>query len=112
MQITITMHAHIQPSSTLTPQDLQTEQGVRQLAFFSHNDKYWAEQGYTYVGPATVTVEVPDMRDLVGNKVAALRQQEVAIRADATAKCTAIQSQIQSLLAIEHAPAKAEQAAS
>lgn len=110
MKITTAMHAYIHPGSTLTPEELQTEKGVRQLAFFGDDGKYWASLGYTYVGPATITVEVPNLRELVDNKVAALQQQEVAIRAEATAKCTAIQSQIQNLLAIEYAPAPGAQA--
>lgn len=109
MKITTTMYAHIQPGSTVMPQDLQTEKGVRSLAFFRDHDKYWAEQGYTYVGVAEVTVEVPDLRELVDHKVEALRQQEVSIRAEATAKCTAIEGQIQNLLAIEYTSAPVEQ---
>lgn len=106
MKVTTTLHAYLPKECYATPQDLHTENGVRQLSFFKDNDKYWAEQGYTYVGPATVTVEVPDLKALVENKVEALRQQEVAIRAEASAKCIAIEAMIQNLLAIEYTPAE------
>ena len=109
MKVTAQMHAYLPSHSKATPQDLQTEKGVKALAFFADNSKYWAEAGYTYIGQATVTVEVPDMRDLVNNKVASLREQAVAIRAEATAKCTEIEGQIQNLLAIEYAPSAPEQ---
>lgn len=113
MKVTTAMHAYIQPHNSINPQDLPTEKGVRSLFFTGNSsgssDKFWNEQGYTYVGQATVTVEVPDMHVLVDNKVEALRQQEVAIRAEAVAKCTAIQAQIQNLLAIEYTPVPAEQ---
>jgi hypothetical protein len=104
MKITTTMHAFIGQHAHVLPQELQTSDGLQKLSYFATDSKYWREQGYTYVGPATVTVEVPDVRALVDNKVEQLRQQEVAIRAKATAECTAIQTQIQNLLAIEYTP--------
>jgi hypothetical protein len=105
MKVTAKVHAYLPKSSDLTPQELQTEKGVNRMTFFASNDKYWSEMGYTYVGPAEVTVEVPDLREMVENKVAALREEMAATRAKATARCTEIESQIQNLLAIEYTPA-------
>lgn len=106
MQITTTMFAYLSPYNTLTPQDMQTPEGARRLHYVADQSKYWAEQGYTYVGEAEVTVEVPGMRELVESKVESLREQAAAIRAKATAECTVIDGQIQNLLAIEYTPAQ------
>lgn len=105
MKVTTTMHAYLAAHATLTPHQLQTPAGASQLTYVAAQSKYWAEHGYTYIGEAEVTVEVPDVRELVDNKIESLRSQAIAIRAEATAKCTAIEGQIQNLLAIEHTPA-------
>jgi hypothetical protein len=104
MKVTGEGHAYIGQYCTLTPQDLQEGKGLCELSFFSTKAEGREERGYTYIGPATVTVEVPDLRGLVDSKVEALRKQAVAIRAKATAECTEIESQIQNLLAIEYTP--------
>lgn len=103
MKITTKRYAFLPKDSTVTPDKLQTEAGVRHLQFFSDRDG-WEKYGYTFVGEAEVTVEIPEVRVLVENKVAALREEEATVRAEAVAKCTAIQSQIQNLLAIEFTP--------
>lgn len=109
MEITTTMYAYIDRHSRISPEELQTEEGIKRLSIVSSNGSYWADNGYTYVGRATLTVEVPDLRTLVDNKVAALRAEAVAIRADATKKCTEIDGLIQNLLAIEYTPATEQQ---
>jgi hypothetical protein len=108
MKVTTQIHAYIAPTSTVTPQELQTEKGVRRLQFMADDTPYWRGLGYTYVGPAEITVDVPDLRELVENKINALREQATTIRAEATAKCTEIEGQIQNLLAIEYSPAPVE----
>jgi hypothetical protein len=110
MKVTTTMSAYLSPFVTLTPQELQTPAGASQMTYAVGKSKYWAEQGYTYVGEAEVAVEVPDIRELVESKVEALREQATAIRAEATAKCTVIDGQIQNLLAIEYTPAAGAEA--
>lgn len=60
--------------------------------------------GYTFAGDAVTTLELLDERALVDNKVMALREQAAGIRAEATAKVTRIESQIQQLLSIENSP--------
>lgn len=110
MKVTAQMHAYLDKHSTVAPEELQTEAGIRRLSFFSNASDYWAEQGYTYIGAAEVTVEVPDLRTIVDNKVAALRTEAVAIRAEASAKVTAIEGRIQNLLAIECSPAATQPA--
>jgi hypothetical protein len=106
MKVTSTMHAFISPNSTVTPQVLATDKGIRHMAFFGDKE-FWIKQGYTHIGEATITVDVPSERELVDNKVAALREEIVTTRADATAKCTRIEGQIQQLLCIENSAAPA-----
>jgi hypothetical protein len=107
MKATAQMHAFISKESSATPQELQTEKGVRKMSFFS-DKKYWIELGYTYIGEATITVEVPDERTLIDSKVEALREEIKTTRAEATAKVTKLEGQIQQLLAIEYAPSPAD----
>lgn len=101
MKVTSTTHAFISPNSTVTPQVLQTEKGVRGMSFFADKD-FWIKQGYTYIGEASITVDVPPERELVDSKVAALREEIVTTRAEATATVTRIEGQIQQLLCLEN----------
>jgi hypothetical protein len=61
---------------------------------------YWEQQGYTYLGTATVTLTVESRDKLVEKKVDSLRAMQGAVRAKAHAEETAIERQIQKLLAI------------
>jgi len=63
------------------------------------------DQGWTDVGEATVTVDFVSHNDLIKNKVEALRAEAANIRAEATAKCTRIEDQINQLLCLEFTPA-------
>jgi hypothetical protein len=103
MKVTATMHAFLPSESSATPQELQTPKGVRRMSFFSDKD-YWLRLGYTYIGEATIAVDVPDEKALIDSKVEALREEIKTTRAEATAKCTQLEGQIQQLLAIEFTP--------
>jgi hypothetical protein len=105
MQVTIETKAYLSDSSNVTPDQLQTPEGARHLSFFKSDMTGYS---YTYIGPATVTVDVPDQRTLVESKVASLRAQAANLRAETTAKCTAIEGQIQQLLCIENSPSAAK----
>ena len=61
---------------------------------------YWERQGYTYLGLATVTLAIESRDKLVEKKVDSLRAMQGAVRAKAHAEETAIERQIQKLLAI------------
>lgn len=103
MKITTTRFAFLPKDSRVTPDQLQTEQGVAHLSFLASRDD-WEKYGYTYVGEVQATVEVPDLRTLVDSKITSLREQAAEIRAKATKECTEIEGQIQNLLAIEYTP--------
>lgn len=61
---------------------------------------YWEKDGYTHIGLATVTLTIESRDKLVEKKVSSLRAMQVAVVAEAQAKKTAIERQIQKLLAI------------
>lgn len=105
MKVTIEKKAFLSKDANVTPQQLQTPKGAASLSFFSGD---MSAYGYTYICQAVVTVDIPDERTLVESAINSLRQQASAIRAEATAKCTEIEGQIQNLLAIDYTPAPAD----
>lgn len=58
--------------------------------------------GWTLAGEAEITIHLVDERELIDNKVDALKEEAKNIRAEATARCTKIEGQIQELLAITY----------
>lgn len=104
MKVTTTIKAWITEYNHVTPDELKTPEGVATLNFSRHD---MTMSGWTFVGDATITVDILETRALVDNKVAALREQAASIRAEATAKVTKIEGQIQQLLCIENSPAGA-----
>lgn len=68
------------------------------------NERKWIADGYTKVGEAEVIVHLIDRDTMVQHKVESLRAEKTKTLADAQAKATAIDGQIQSLLAIEYTP--------
>lgn len=65
---------------------------------------FWTKDGYTIIGEAEITINVFDKKQIVKNKVAALRIEVSKIRADSQMAVTRIESQINDLLAIGYAP--------
>jgi hypothetical protein len=94
--VTMKTKAWITQYSRVSPKDL-IEGRLNNLTFHTGNMK---DCGWTFVGEAEVSVQVPDEKTLIDNKVAALREEAKLIRAEATANVTRIEGQIQSLLAI------------
>ena len=101
MKITTEAMAFLSNDSTTTLADLRTPEGAQRLAFFTCD---MSKYGYLFVGKAQITVEFPNEKELIENAVASLREQSAHIRAEAFAKCNAIDGQIQQLLAIEYQP--------
>ena len=89
--------AWLTPYDSASPKDLLNGERLNSLSFGQGN---MANQGWTQVGVATVTVELTDARTMVSNKIEALRQEAKGIRAEATAKVTRIEGQINDLLAL------------
>jgi hypothetical protein len=96
-KMTVKSKAWISPYANLSPADLREESGVQQLTISTANMQ---SAGYTFVGEAEITVEIPDEKTLVDNKVAALRNERASVLAEARMKATKIDGQINDLLAI------------
>ena len=61
---------------------------------------FWAAEGYIYAGHAAIEVRLLPQADITARAVETLKQQKMQVLADAQAKATQIEGQIQSLLAI------------
>lgn len=102
--VTCTTKAWIPGHSSIGPDDLQNPNKLDQLSFTSADMQ---AAGWTYVGTATLEVEIPDVQALVESKVSALKNELANIRAEAEMKATQIQGRINDLLAISYEPADA-----
>jgi hypothetical protein len=89
--------------SFIRPEDLLGPHAFKHLTF-SANDM--CSVGWVKVGNATVTVELESENAIVLNAIDALRAEQAAIRAKATADCTALDVKINNLLALENKPTK------
>lgn len=81
------------------PEDLLGPDAFKHLSFSAHDLK---SMGYVKVGIATVTLELEGEHVIVQNAIEALRAQQAEIRAKATAECTALDTKINNLLALEN----------
>lgn len=95
--VSTTITAWLTNHGMASPGEILKGKGIEYLGF-SKNDMRHA--GWTKVGEATITVELNDEREMVSNKIDSLREEAKAVRAEATAKVTRIESQINDLLAI------------
>jgi hypothetical protein len=95
--VTTKTKAWVTPYSGLSPDDLAHGR-IGGLTY--HDCTSGVPDGWTLAGEAEITVHLVDTKTLIANKVEALRQEAKAVRAEATAKCTRIEGQIQNLLAL------------
>lgn len=102
-KITFETKAWISQYNHITPDKVGTEDGAASL-YYARADL--SQQGYAFAGNATITLDVPGPKELVENKVAAMREEIKATRAEASARVTKLEGQIQQLLAIEFKPSK------
>lgn len=108
-QITVPAIALVDKHSRFDPAQPENARAGN-FAFFSPDtvlDKdsgvlgsYWTKNGYVMVGTAQITIDLLPRDVVTANTVVALRAQKTAVQAEATAECTHIDAQIQSLLAI------------
>lgn len=101
-----TLNAYLSSCSHLSPAELETPKALSRLIFneppAEGRGDYLVKSGYTLVGAATISLALIDRDTLVANKIDALRNEAAGIRAEATAKCTRIEGQIQQLLCLEN----------
>lgn len=101
--ITTTLNVVASQYCSFTPNDYATANGqtlARGLAYWPTD--FTLDSGFSKVGTAEVTITLHDPDDLIANKVAALKAEKTQTLADAEAKATRIERQIQQLLAITH----------
>ena len=79
------------------PEELR-DQGVKCLTLSPYSGM--GSVGWTLVGNASITVEIPDERQLVENKVESLKAEATKLRAETEARLTEIDRKINTLLAI------------
>ena len=106
MEITTECTAYMAEHCGLTPNNFKRPETINasDLIFSTHDWKGDLPEGWTRVGKAVITVEIPSVDTIIGAKVDSLKAQVKAIRADAEAKVNFIESQINNLLAIEYSP--------
>lgn len=66
--------------------------------YYANHDM--SSQGWSKVGKATITLEIPEDDQLIANKVDALRKEITRTRADAEVKARDLEEKVQQLLAI------------
>ena len=86
--------------SRLSPEDLQGDKVIDSLAFCSADMR---AGGWTYVGEATITVDMILSHDeMVASKIETLKTQQAKVRVDAQEKINKLEDMIQKLLAITY----------
>lgn len=98
--------AYITEYSSLRPEDFKSPDGAMVNQFQFYNGTL-TPSGWTFVGEATITVELVDPNALIGNKVEALKAQLQKHRADSHVVEKRLKDQIGKLLAISFEPSEA-----
>lgn len=94
------------------PQDLKTppQRAISTICLYEpgsdQGKKNWQASGYVLIGEADVTVRLIDEQVMVEQKVESLRAEKTRVLAEAQARATGIDADIQKLLAIEYTPAE------
>ncbi len=101
MQITGILTAYCTKADKINPEAWR-QGDLAGLTFSDHPDM--GSFGWTKIGLATITLDIPDDNALVSAAVKALQAEAANIRAKATAEVTAIEGMINQLLAIENKP--------
>ena len=86
--------------SHLSPEDMQGDKVVQELAFCTADMR---TSGWTYVGEATITVDmVLSPSELIASKIETLKTQQAKVRVEAQEKLNRLEDMIQNLLAITY----------
>jgi hypothetical protein len=105
--ITATIPAWLVHDSCFGVQDLKNSDAVRIIngvSFMQFESPDYLPAGWTRVGEASIVLTLVDEDALLANKVDALRREQKETLAEAQAKVTRLQGQIEQLLAITHEP--------
>ena len=86
--------------SHLSPEDMQGDKVVQELAFCTADMR---TSGWTYVGEATITVDmILTPNELIASKIETLKTKQAKVRVDAQEKLNRLEDLIQNLLAITY----------
>lgn len=96
MKITTTATAWI-TNDYFSPGDFRDGMPTHSIGFSNHD---MTSAGWVKAGAATITIEVKDRDAMVESKIESLRAMQAKTLADAQARATTIEGQIQKLLAI------------
>lgn len=100
--ITATVPAWI-TSNSFDPRKLidgKADEIISTLSYYSLTDM--TDLGWVKCGTAEITLTIHDEKEVIGNKISALKAEKAAVLADAEAKATRIDGMIQEL--IEYKP--------
>ena len=101
-----TLNAYLTPASALQGRDLHTatpEQLAQYLYFSQVEPGACTPDGWVHVGTADIAVTLKPRAEYVSTQVAALRQRQRNLRAEAGAEDARLEREINSLLCIEGA---------
>ena len=101
--VTAALSVLTSPYSSLTPEDFATAPADR----IASGVVFWTPEcgipeGYSLVGAGEITFTLHDRDSIIASKVEALKAEKTQTLAEAQAKATRLESQIQQLLAITH----------
>jgi len=82
----------------------KSKESPEEFSNLSFVDCDMTDQGYVKVGTATITVELIDNKEIVNGQLSMLNEAKRRVQAEAEKALTEIETQIQSLLAIEYKP--------
>jgi hypothetical protein len=85
----------------MKPEDLNSEKILNNVHISTHD---MSIAGWIKVGDVDVDLSLLPTDTIIGNAVKALRVKQEILRAEATAKCTKLEGQIQQLLCLENKP--------
>lgn len=106
MKITTKCKAYMAEHCNLGPDDFKNPECIdaSNLIFSALDWRNGPPKGWTFVGQAEISVEIPSVDEIINAKVDSLKAKVKSIRADAEAQINFIESQISNLLAIDYTP--------
>jgi hypothetical protein len=97
-----TLKAWLPDHSSLSPDQVGTPEALESLVFTKHCMR---SAGWTYVGDATITVDVIlSPEQLIASKIETLKAQQHKIRGEAEERVNQLERMVQNLLAITYVP--------
>jgi len=105
----IKLKAYLSPYSVIKANGIHgasAQELAHSLTFLAADWEYVKKDGYTEVGEVSGNLYLFNATDIVGAKIAALKEEQTKVRAEAEAKATRLEGEIQSLLSIENGASK------